>query len=148
MLLTVHNPGSMSKSTFSTNAQSRFASVVFDGVLRPWRLARRSCGCNARGKSRALGGLCVSSNCPRRKRGSCWKERKRIVFPRQSGHWLALQTILRRGNKKIELLAIPAFCKAGRFSGWTLRIGSCLRFRRRPTSPKYQTSCMSCQCLK
>ena len=27
------------KSAFSTNAQSRFMSVVVDGVLGPWRLA-------------------------------------------------------------------------------------------------------------
>ena len=30
------------KSAFSTNAQSRFASAAFDGVLRPSRLAQHS----------------------------------------------------------------------------------------------------------
>ena len=39
ILLTFHNQGSVLKSAFSTNAQSRFASVVVDGVLGPLRLA-------------------------------------------------------------------------------------------------------------
>ena len=33
------------KGAFSTNAQSRFASVVFDGVLGPPCLARHTLGC-------------------------------------------------------------------------------------------------------
>ena len=35
----------MYKSAFSTNAQSRFASVVVDGVLGLPRLARHTCRC-------------------------------------------------------------------------------------------------------
>ena len=57
---------------FFTNTQSRFASVVFDGVLGPPpRAAHRieslflcSFGSNARGQSRALEGLCDSSKSP------------------------------------------------------------------------------------
>ena len=44
ILLTFQNQGSVSKSAFSTNAQSRFASVVVDGVLGPLRLARHTDG--------------------------------------------------------------------------------------------------------
>ena len=36
------NQGSMLKSAFSTNARSRFASAVVDGVLGPPRLARHT----------------------------------------------------------------------------------------------------------
>ena len=56
------------------NAQSRFASVVVDGVLRPPRLARHTwqCPCisgsNAQGESRALEGRRVSSISPSRVR--------------------------------------------------------------------------------
>ena len=35
----------MKISVFSTNAKSRFASVVVDGVLGPLRLARQTCRC-------------------------------------------------------------------------------------------------------
>ena len=42
ILLTFQNQGSMQKSAFSTNAQSRFASVLFDRVLGPPRLARHT----------------------------------------------------------------------------------------------------------
>ena len=38
ILFTFHNQGSVVKSAFSTNAQSRFASAVLDGVLGPPRL--------------------------------------------------------------------------------------------------------------
>ena len=41
ILLTFLNQGS-ERSAFSTNAQSRFASVVVDGVLGPLRLARHT----------------------------------------------------------------------------------------------------------
>ena len=40
ILLTFHNQRLVLKSVFSTNAQSRFGSVVFDGDLGPPRLAR------------------------------------------------------------------------------------------------------------
>ena len=36
------NQRSVYKSAFSANAQSRFASVVFDGVLGPPRLAQHT----------------------------------------------------------------------------------------------------------
>ena len=45
MLLTFHNQGSVCKSVFSTNTQSRFASVAIDGVLGPPRLARHTSWC-------------------------------------------------------------------------------------------------------
>ena len=60
----------MQKSAFSTNAQSRFASVVVDRDLGPLGLSRPhltvslyicSSGSNARGESRALEGRRVSS---------------------------------------------------------------------------------------
>ena len=35
----------MQISAFSTNAQSRFGSVVIDGILGPPRLARHNCRC-------------------------------------------------------------------------------------------------------
>ena len=67
---------------------------VFHGVLGPLRLVwhARQCRCfsrvpsNAWGESRALEGRCVSSKSPSRvwdrdEGGSCWEERKRIVFP-------------------------------------------------------------------
>ena len=65
----------MGTSAFSTNVQSRFASVVIDGVLGPPRLARHTlqCSCisgssgsNARGGSRALEGCRVSAKRPSR----------------------------------------------------------------------------------
>ena len=37
--------GSLKESAFSANAQSRFASVVVDGVLGPPRLARHTLWC-------------------------------------------------------------------------------------------------------
>ena len=37
--------GTKKKSAFSTNAQSRFASVVLDGVLRPPRLSWHTLRC-------------------------------------------------------------------------------------------------------
>ena len=43
--MTFHNQGSVSKSAFSTNAQSRFASVVVDGVVGPPRLTQHTCRC-------------------------------------------------------------------------------------------------------
>ena len=42
ILLTFQNQGSVYKSAFSKNAQSRFASVVVDSVLGPPRLARHT----------------------------------------------------------------------------------------------------------
>ena len=39
ILLTFQNQGSVCKSAFTTIAQSRFASVVVDGVLEPPSLA-------------------------------------------------------------------------------------------------------------
>ena len=50
-------------SDFSTNTQSRFASVVLDGSLGPDGVlgCMSSAGNNARGKSRALAGCCVGS---------------------------------------------------------------------------------------
>ena len=42
ILLTFHNQGSVLKSVFSTNAQSRFAPAVFDSVLGPPRLSRHT----------------------------------------------------------------------------------------------------------
>ena len=60
-------------SAFSTNALSRFASVVDDGVPGPPRLARHtvslylcSSGSNAQGESRALEGRHISSKSPSR----------------------------------------------------------------------------------
>ena len=67
ILLIFHNQGSVVKSVSSTNAHSRFASVVVDSVLEAMRLARHTwlCPCisgsNARGESRALEG-CRDSN--------------------------------------------------------------------------------------
>ena len=43
ILLTFHNQGSVNKGAFLTNAQSRFASVAFDGVLGTQHLARHTC---------------------------------------------------------------------------------------------------------
>ena len=45
ILLTFQNQGSVRKSAFSTNAQSRFASVGVDGVLGPPRLAQHTLRC-------------------------------------------------------------------------------------------------------
>ena len=42
ILLTFHNQGLVGKSAFSTNKQSKLASVVVDGVLGPPRLARHT----------------------------------------------------------------------------------------------------------
>ena len=42
ILSTFHNQGSVLKNAFSTNAQSRFASVFVAGVLGPQRLAQHT----------------------------------------------------------------------------------------------------------
>ena len=42
ILLTFRNQGLMLKSAFSTNAQTRVATVVVDGVLGPLRLAQHT----------------------------------------------------------------------------------------------------------
>ena len=67
ILLTFQNQGSMYKSGFSTNAQSRFASVVFDGVSAPLTVFLFLCssGSNAQGESRALERRRVSSKSPK-----------------------------------------------------------------------------------
>ena len=88
------------KSAFLTNAQSRFASVVVEGVLGPPRLARLTwrCPCISvvpEATKRVEG--------PRRRRGSCWEEQKRKVFPRRGVIHLSSEQIddfLRKGNRK------------------------------------------------
>ena len=63
ILLTFQNQGSVVKSAFSTNAQSRFASVVVEGDLGP--------ACQLKKPFKG----------PRQRRGSCWEELQTIVFP-------------------------------------------------------------------
>ena len=70
-----------------------------------------SSGSNAQGESRAREGRCVSSKNPsRRRRGSCWEERKRRVFPRRgvivlpSGKSMSFH---KKETEKIELVARP-----------------------------------------
>ena len=64
--------GSLKESAFSANAQSRFASALFDGVLGAVNLVRLTLRCpsisgsNARGESRALEGHPISLKCPSR----------------------------------------------------------------------------------
>ena len=64
--------GSLKESAFSANAQSRFASALFDGVLGAVNLVRLTLRCpsisgsNARGESRALEGRPISLKCPSR----------------------------------------------------------------------------------
>ena len=83
------------KSAFSTNAQSRFCASCYwccPGTSAPGVVHQTvslylcSSASNARGESRAREGRRVSSKSPSRvwdrDKGSCWEERKRIVFPR------------------------------------------------------------------
>ena len=70
---------SVKKSAFSSNAQSRFASVVVDGVLVPPRLARHT-----------LQFPCISAvpeamheaslKGPRQKLGRCWEDSRESTY--------------------------------------------------------------------
>ena len=111
------------KSAFSTNAQSRFASVVVDGVLGPPRLARHTWRCPcisvvpeatheaSRGPEKGA----VSAQ--KALRGSETETRELLggteensVSPMR-GHWFALQAnqwfFTKRKQEKIELVAKP-----------------------------------------
>ena len=80
---------------FLTNTQSRHVSILIDCVLEPpclaahqsWRCPRFSAVPEAMPKAMlwALRGWLVSSKKPfkgsRLRRGTCWDEKKRIVFP-------------------------------------------------------------------
>ena len=94
------------KNAFSTNAQSRFASVAVDGDLGPSRLAHHTwrCPCTSvvpeatHDASRGhLDGSCVSSKSPSRVRdryqGDAGRNgREYVVFPRR-GLWPPLYLI-------------------------------------------------------
>ena len=116
------------KCAFSTNAQSRFASVVVDGVLGPPRLARHTWRCPcisvvpeatheaSRGPEKGA----VSAQ--KALRGSETETRELLggteensVSPMR-GHWFALQAnqwfFTKRKQKKIELVARPGIVVA------------------------------------
>ena len=77
------------KSSFSANVQSRVTSAVLwtsatSAAHLTLSLILRNSGSNARGKLRALERTCQLKKPfegPRQRRGYCWEERKRFVFP-------------------------------------------------------------------
>ena len=96
-------------SAFSTNAQSRFASVVVDSVLGPPRLVCHTWQCP-----------CISAVLEathEASRGSEMETRELLggteenSVPPMRGHWFALQAnqwvFTKRKQKKIELLVRP-----------------------------------------
>ena len=81
------------KNAFSTNAQSRFASVALDGALRPLRLARHTwkCPCfSVVPKQRTCRGWAQKAlQGSETKTKELLEKRKRKVFPHTRDHWFA-----------------------------------------------------------
>ena len=97
--------GRTKTGAFLTNAQSRFASVVLDGVLGPphlaWHIWRCPCFCvvpeathkASRGPLKGAVSAQKPFKGPRQRWGSCWEERKRIAFP-NGGSLICLEAYL------------------------------------------------------